>query len=198
MPTKETKLTLLLETIKIEDGQVFNLKYHQKRVTQSRQRLFNSTDILDLSTHIHPPQKGLYRCRVLYAKSLHSIEYISYTPKDIKTLKIVPSRIDYNLKYANRDDLNALIAAHSDVDDVIIEKDGYLTDTTIANIAFHDGKRWYTPAKPLLKGTMREKLLDENFLQTRDIKKEDLHLYSQVALMNAMLGFKVIKDINIL
>ena len=41
-------------------------------------------------------------------------------------------------------------------------------------------------------------MLDENFLQTKDIKKDDLHLYTQVALMNAMIGFKVIKGVNIL
>lgn len=198
MSPKENSSPLLLETIKIEDGEISNLKYHQNRVTQSRQILFNSTNILDLSIHIHAPQEGLYRCRILYAEELHSIEYIPYTQKDIHTLKIVPSQIKYNLKYANRDALNTLLNEHQDTDDIIIEKDGYLTDTTIANIAFYDGKQWFTPSRPLLKGTMREKLLDENFLQTKDIKKEDLHIYTQVALMNAMIGFKIIKDVNIL
>jgi 4-amino-4-deoxychorismate lyase len=39
---------------------------------------------------------------------------------------------------------------------------------------------------------MRAKLLDEGFLHTRNIKKDDLALYTQVALINAMLGFKII------
>lgn len=197
MSPKKRTFPLLLETLKVEDGKICNLAYHQKRSTQSRQILFHSTDILDLSTFIHPPQEGLYRCRVLYAKELHSIEYIQYTEKDIHVLKIVPSQIEYKFKYANRDALNALLLSHQDADDIIIEKDGYLTDTTIANIAFYDGKQWFTPSVPLLKGTMREKLLNENFLQTKDIKKGDLHLYSQVALMNAMIGFKVLHDIKI-
>lgn len=197
MSPKERASPLLLETIKIEDGEIFNLKYHQKRATQSRQILFNSTDVLDLSTLIHPPKEGFYRCRVLYAEELHSIEYIPYTAKDIQTLKIVPSQIEYNFKYANRDALNTLLLSHQDVDEIIIEKDGYLTDTTIANIAFYDGEQWFTPAKPLLKGTMREKLLDEGFLHTQDIKMDDLHLYTQVALINAMVGFKILADIKI-
>ena len=103
MSPKERTLALLLETIKIEDGEIFNLKYHQKRSTQSRQKLFNSTDVLDLSTLIHPPKEGLYRCRILYAEKLHSVEYLPYTPKNIRTLKIIPSQIEYNFKYANRD-----------------------------------------------------------------------------------------------
>jgi 4-amino-4-deoxychorismate lyase len=197
MSPKERTLPLLLETIKIEDGEIFNLKYHQKRSTQSRQILFNSTDVLDLSTLIHPPKEGLYRCRILYAEKLHSVEYLPYTPKNIRTLKIIPSQIEYNFKYANRDTLNALLLSHKDVDELIIEKDGYLTDTTIANIAFYDGEQWFTPTTPLLKGTMREKLLDEDFLQTKDIKKGDLHLYTQVALMNAMIGFKILHDVKI-
>jgi len=188
---------LLLETIKIENGEIANISYHQARCTQSRQKLFNRRDILELSPIIQPPKKGLYRCRILYAQELHSIEYIPYSQKEIHSLKIVPSKIEYPLKYANRDALNALLISHEDVDEVIIEKDGYLTDTTIANIAFYAEGQWFTPTTPLLKGTMREKLLDENFLQTKDIQKDDLHLYTQVALMNAMIGFEIIKDVKI-
>ena len=68
----------------------------------------------------------------------------------------------------------SLLLANKDVDEVIIEKNGYLTDTTIANIAFFDGKQWFTPEKPLLKGTMRAKLIEEGFLQTKNIKSEEL------------------------
>jgi 4-amino-4-deoxychorismate lyase len=107
-------------------------------------------------------------------------------------LRIVPSDIEYSLKYANRDALNALLESNKDVDEVIIEKNGYLTDTTISNIAFFDGKQWMTPEKPLLEGTMRAKLIDEGFLKTKQIKKEDLQNYSQVGLMNAMIGFKIL------
>ena len=80
---------------------------------------------------------------------------------------------------------------------MIIEKKGYLCDTTIANIAFFDGKQWFTPTHPLLKGTMRQKLLDEGFLETKKIKKDNLSDYSQVALINAMIGFKILKHINL-
>lgn len=197
MPQIHTPLPLLLETIKIEDGKIHNLSYHQARCDQSRQILFCSTDTLDLSSILHAPEMGLYRCRILYADVLHSIEYIPYIPKEIHSLRVVSSDIEYDLKYADRKSLDTLLELNKDVDDVIIEKDGYLTDTTIANIAFYDGRQWFTPQTPLLKGTMRAKLLDEGFLQTKNIKKEDLSGYIQVALMNAMLGFKIIKSIKI-
>lgn len=192
--------SLLLETIKSEDGIISNLHYHQQRCNQSRKFLYGSTDILNLETLLHPPSKGLFRCRVVYGPTLKSVEYIPYVPKNISTLKIVPATFTYDFKYANRDTFTDLLALHSDADDIIIEKEGYLTDTSMANIAFFDGKKWITPARPLLKGTMREKLLQEGFLHTKEIKKSQLSDYTQVALMNAMIGFKIldfdVKGIN--
>ena len=188
---------LLLETIKIEDGVIHNLPYHQERCTQSRQALYGATDILELKTHISPPSKGLYRCRILYEKSIHSVEYIPYKAKIISSLKIITSEVVYAYKYANRDTLNSLLAMEKEYDDILIEKNGYLTDTSIANIAFYDGKQWVTPQNPLLKGTMRQKLVDEGFLQTKQIQVSDINAYTQVALMNAMLGFKILNNITI-
>ena len=190
--------TLLLETIKCKDGTISHLAYHQQRCDKSRKELYGTTDSLDLKSVIIPPKNGLYRCRIIYAKNIQSIEYIPYIEKEIHTLQIVASSLDYHLKYANRDTFTTLLHTHNNVDEILIEKNGYLTDTSIANIAFYDGEQWVTPAIPLLKGTMRQKLLDEGFLQTRNIKKEDLTHYTQVALTNAMIGFKILKNINII
>jgi len=188
---------LLLETIKIEDGQIHNLSYHQKRCTKSRQVLFNSQDTLSLDSHIKAPSKGLYRCRILYSTHIHSIEYIPYKEKEILLLKVISSSIEYPFKYAHRDRLNQLLTTEDNVDEIIIEREGYLTDTTISNIAFFNGQHWITPAKPLLEGTMRARLLDEGFLHIADIKQGNLENYTQVALMNAMIGFKILKNVHI-
>jgi len=195
---KSSSPALLLETIKCENGIISNLAYHQKRCDKSRKELYNTTDSLDLASVISPPQSGLYRCRIIYSKNIQSIEYIPYQEKEIQSIKIVSSSLDYHLKYADRDNFTMLLSTHTDADEILIEKDGYLTDTSIANIALYDGEQWVTPMHPLLKGTMRQKLLDEGFLHTRDIKKEDLTHYTQVALTNAMIGFKILKNINII
>jgi 4-amino-4-deoxychorismate lyase len=188
----------LLETIRCEDGAIANLVYHQERCDNSRKELYATTDSLDLQSMIIPPKHGIYRCRITYAKNIQSIEYIPYQEKKIQSIKIISSSLDYHLKYTNRDTFTSLLSTHTDVDEILIEKNGYLTDISIANIALYDGERWVTPTNPLLKGTMRQKLLDEGFLHTRDIKKEDLSHYTQVALTNAMIGFKILKNINII
>jgi 4-amino-4-deoxychorismate lyase len=189
---------LLLETIKCEDGVVHHLEYHQKRVDKSRRELFGLTDILDLASILKAPDEKRYRCRVRYSQKIVSVEYIPYSPKEIKTLKVVPADITYNYKFADRRELDKLLEENPEADDIIIEKKGLITDTTIANIALFDGEQWVTPKKPLLEGTMRAYLLDEGFLQEKDIPSDSLDKYEKVALMNAMLGFKILSHINIL
>jgi len=190
---------LLLETIRVEDGQVFNLPYHQKRLNQTQKALWQlATPSIQLKDLIHtPPKEGLYRCRILYNQTLQSVEYLPYSPKEVKHIQIVTSSIDYTYKYAKRSSLDALLLEQKEADAVIIKKEGYLTDTTIANIAFYDGTKWYTPKRPLLQGTMRAKLLDENFLIPKKIKEEDLKHFKKVALMNAMIGFSILNSLSI-
>jgi 4-amino-4-deoxychorismate lyase len=189
---------LLLETIRIEGGIIHNLPYHQARMNRSREHLFHTFSTIDLASHLEAPDPYVvFRCRVLYGHEIEKIEYIPYTPKPIKHLKIVSSDIEYRYKYAYREPLDALLAAYPDADEVIIEKDGLLTDTTISNLAFYKEGKWYTPRKPLLEGTMREKFLDRGILHLRDIAKTDLSGYTHVALINAMIGFKVLNEFTI-
>ena len=185
----------LFETIKIEDGKIFNLKWHNQRLNRSRLELFSLYEPLNLANYIDTPPQGLYRCRILYDVEVKSVHYIPYTSKTFNTFKIIQSNLKYNYKFDDRLELNNLI--QKDYDEIIIEKDGFLTDTSIANIAFYDGQDWSTPRIPLLRGTTRERLLDEGFLKLKNIKKEDIKNYSHFALMNAMIGFQIQKSINI-
>ncbi len=188
---------ILLETIKINHGIIENIQYHQKRFDDSRIKLFDTKNKIDLVDFINPPNNGLFRCRVLYAHSIISVEYLPYNPKKFQHFKIVPSSIDYSFKYADRKELEALKTKYPSFDEIIIEKNGLLTDTTISNIAFFDGKDWLTPASPLLKGTMRAKLIDDGFLKPINIKYNDIQKFTKFALLNAMLGFCEIKDYTI-
>jgi len=187
--------SLLFETIKIENGQIENIEWHNRRCNRSRAELFNAKAQLNLETFITPPPTGLYRCRVTYKEDIQSIEYIPYTPKTFHKFTIVKSQIEYAYKYDNREELNNLQNLHQN--EIIIEKDGFLTDTSIANIAFYNGQEWLTPKTPLLKGTMREKLLHNQLLIPKNIRKEELQNFSHFALMNAMIGFQIQKNINI-
>ncbi|MEA3373201.1 MAG: aminotransferase class IV family protein [Campylobacterota bacterium] len=178
-----------LETIRAENGVISHLEYHQRRMEMTL-RANNCHLHYDLTTLLSPPQQGLYRCRLLYDEGGTDISYIPYKTRTFTSLQAIEENsIDYRYKYADRHRLDALFAKRKESDDVLIIKNGLITDTTIANIALFDGEQWLTPAEPLLYGTTRQRLIDEGKLLERAIPIEALSHYSKVAVMNAMIGF---------
>jgi 4-amino-4-deoxychorismate lyase len=186
-----------IETIKIKDNITHNIHYHQARFDRTRKNLWKEQTPLELNKKINAPSQALYRCRITYGKIIEKIEYLPYIKKIPKSFGVIESNIQYNYKFADRDAIEALKSRVSQ-EDIIIIKDGYLTDTSIANIALFDGHDWITPRYPLLKGTMRAKLLDEGFIKEGEIKIDNLERYTNFALMNAMLGFETINKVQII
>ena len=92
---------------------------------------------------------------------------------EISSFKIIHADIEYPLKYEDRHEINHLFGQKGDADEIIIIKNGLVTDTSIANLAFFDKGQWITPAQPLLNGTTRQRLLDENKIICADIPYEE-------------------------
>jgi len=179
---------MLLETIRCEEGLPLHLPYHQKRLDDSLQSLSINTGY-DLKTLITPPVRGVFRCRFLYDSEHYSIDFIPYVPKKISSLKLIHAdHLEYPLKYSNRDTLNALFEQRGDCDDVLIVKNGLLTDTTIANIALFIDGRWFTPKSPLLRGTTRERLIEEGLLIPAPLTPSDISKATQIKVLNALVG----------
>jgi len=180
-----------LETIKAVDGKIFNIFYHQKRY-ESVLNSFGIQKYENLLEYLNPPQKGLYRCRVVYSFDTISVTYHLYKKRDIQTLKLVyDDNIKYDLKSENRERLNDLFQQKNNCNDILIVKNRLITDTTIANIAFFKDGIWFTPKEPLLKGTTRARLLDEGKIVEKSIRVTDIFNYTQVALLNAMIDFDI-------
>jgi 4-amino-4-deoxychorismate lyase len=186
---------LLLETIRIEEGSTLYLDYHNQRFNHTRKRLFSIHKPIDLADLITPPPEGLYRCRILYGRTIQKVDYIPYAPKSIKTISLVESDISYSFKYADRSELEHLLSLSPQSDEVLIVKEGLLTDTTVANVAFLEKGKWITPKRPLLEGTTRKRLLDEGFLTAKTIRSDEIDRFDGFALMNAMIGFKILNPI---
>ncbi len=179
---------MLLETIRCVEGSPLHLPYHQKRLDTSL-RCLGITKAYDLHRLIHPPKSGIFRCRFLYSAENFSVEFLPYTTKTITSLKLIDANtLEYPLKYSNRDALNKLYEQRGEGDDVLIVKNGYLTDTTIANIALFIEGEWLTPQSPLLGGTTRARLIDEGTLIPAALTPEDISKATKIALMNAMVG----------
>ena len=189
---------LFFETIRIFEGRMMHLVYHQARVQKTIIENFGTkTPVPDLAEALtNRPSAGLVRAKVIYSQAIQEVYYTPYTPKVYRTFTTVSSEVDYRYKRLDR---SALERPKEDAqsDDIILVKDGLITDTTIANIAFYDGKRWITPKEPLLEGTTRARLIDQGVLETRELSPSDLKHFKEFAIMNAMLEFRVLKHVRI-
>lgn len=183
-----------LESIKLKEGAFYRLEYHQRRVKACFDLFFPDREVPDLAAYLHQqevPVTGLYKCRVLYdEQGFRQPENSPYQMRNTKTLKLVETRLEVMAyKSADRSAYEQLFAQRGDCDDVLLVRNGLLTDTSYANIALFDGKQWVTPRLPVLYGTNRAFLLENGCIVEQDIKAEDLHLYQKIRLFNAMIEF---------
>ncbi|MGB3588105.1 MAG: aminotransferase class IV, partial [Tunicatimonas sp.] len=92
-----------------------------------------------------------------------------------------------NHKFADRKLINHLFAQRQGCDDILMVKNGLITDTSYSNVALYDGQQWFTPHQPLLPGTARARLLQDGRLQKAKISPSDLAQFKRCSLINAML-----------
>ncbi|MGB3781282.1 MAG: aminotransferase class IV [Tunicatimonas sp.] len=183
----------LLESIKLENGHWHQLPYHEQRLQRAQLDLFGEVTIQDLARQITVPDDarlGVYKCRVLYSQQIERVEFLPYQQRPVRTLRRVHcDSIDYSHKYADRSLLNQLFAQRGDCDDVLIVKNGLVTDTSYANIVFFDGQAWVTPAQPLLRGTQRQYLLDAGRIREDIIEERILKRFQKFQIINAFHAF---------
>ncbi|MCB0593264.1 MAG: aminotransferase class IV [Lewinellaceae bacterium] len=185
---------LLLETIRCEGGHLQNLEWHQERVTRSCRDLFlhysYSINLQDIKV---PPEaeEGLYKCRVLYDMHIKKVEFTPYSIRPLKKLRLVlADGLDYSYKYAGRAKIMALLGRRGAADDILMVKNGLITDTSYANVALFDGARWVTPAAPLLPGTRRAALLAGGRLSSANIPPQSISEFQEIRLFNAMMDLE--------
>jgi len=185
-------MSLFFETIRIENGNIYNLHRHNLRFNRTRKHFFPDAEALRLESYIRPPSsKGLWRCRILYGRNIEKVEYLPYSPRRISSFKLIEADIQYHYKYADREEIDRLFGQKGRCDEIlIVDEEGYLRDTSIANIALYDGLRWITPRRPLLEGTMRARLCERELLLEKDVKIKDLKEAVGFAVINAMVGFR--------
>ncbi len=188
---------IFLETIRAVDGEVFNLLYHQKRY-ESVLKSFGFNDFKNLQDYLRPPFSGTYRCRLTYDEKSIDVTYHEYKKREVKSLKLIyDDTIEYSKKSTSRDAIDKLFEKREKCDDILIIKNSLVCDTSIANIAFYKHGIWYTPSKPLLKGTTRQRLLDDGKIIEKEIKVDDLKNYSKMVLLNAMIDFDIISQYDL-
>lgn len=183
-----------LETIRLENGVFPYLPYHQNRFDRTRKFHFPTQTSIRLAEVLKVPiayERGVYKVSVEYHADIVQESYTPYVIRTVKSLKLIDGKhIDYKYKYADRSAINALFAKRGECDDILMVKDGRLTDTSYANIILYDGQFWYTPATPLMQGTCRARLIEEGKVLPTDIYVEHLKDFQEIRLINAMMSFE--------
>jgi 4-amino-4-deoxychorismate lyase len=193
--------TPCFETICCENRQLRNLSYHEARLNKTRRALWGFTDHWNLSELIIIPDSvgnEMHKCRLSYAQEIDVIKWEPYTPRTIsKIQRVYHESIDYHYKYEDRNELNTLFAQRNEADEILIIKNGLVTDSFYCNVAFYNGNGWLTPDSPLLPGTQRAFLLDSGIIKEAQIRESDLGKYLKVRLFNAMIGWEKAVELEV-
>jgi 4-amino-4-deoxychorismate lyase len=186
-------MSRLIESIRLFNGKFSRLELHEARMQNSFQIVFKRKSDWSLEALLNEqsiPQSGLYKCRVVYDDQQQQVEFKPYQPRQIKTLKLVAdNNIEYNHKWEKRGPFDDAFAQRADCDDILIVKNGFITDSFYANVVFQKGEHWFTPKTYLLPGTMRQFLLNNRVITEYTITAENLKEFDRCKLINAMLGW---------
>lgn len=184
------------ETIRVAKGVLQNLGAHQQRLDRTCEALWGRVGTIHLDRLTVPATlltDKIYKCRVIYDDNgIVKVEWEPYILRTIHRIRLVETdALDYAYKYYDRTTLEQYYRQRGDADDVLLVKDGLLTDTSYANIAFFDGHYWYTPASPILPGTQRATLLTNGHLRATLLRTRDLERFSHLRLVNAMMPWGI-------
>lgn len=181
-----------IESIKVEDQEVFLLDFHQKRVNQTFAH-FGKEGSIDLSKifkNLDHDEDGLFKLRVAYDldKKVRT-QMIPYAIPEIQDFQLVENNtFDYSFKFEDRKELEKM-KMKSKAEEIIIIKNNHITDTSFSNLLFMKGKEWFTPTTYLLNGVQRQNLLKKKKIKEMEITLQNIKQFSHFQLINALNDF---------
>jgi 4-amino-4-deoxychorismate lyase len=194
-------MSQFFESIRVNDGVVENLNFHQARVNKTLNAFDASQHSIDLTKIIQQlvlPTLGLFKLRISYDLNGNSEAKCNpYQYKQINDFALVDIKGHrYDYKYANRDWINEALAQYGK-DEIIMHDDGLIKDCSYTNIVFFDGANWYTPESPLLEGTQREKLIQEGIITPKALYVSEVPNFQKFKCINAMIHWDIAVEYKI-
>lgn len=185
-------MSQFIESIKVEDQEVFLLELHQKRVNQTFAHFGKegSVDLAKIFKHLEHDEDGMYKLRVSYDldKKIRT-QMIPYAIPEIQDFQLVENNsFDYSFKFEDRKELEKM-KMKSKAEEIIIVKNNHITDTSFSNLLFQKGKDWFTPTTYLLNGVQRQNLLKHKKIKETEITLQNIKQFSHFQLINAMNDF---------
>ena len=170
-----------------------NLPQHQERMDRTRREVLGEKESLSIANALAGlsiPPRGILKFRLIYGRVIEKAEILPYDRRKVITISLVQDdSINYSFKFADRAKLDSLIAKKGSAEEILVVKNGLVTDASIYNAAFLRAGKWFTPKIPLLCGIRRALLLRSSLIVPESIRVEDIYNYERVCLFNAMVDF---------
>ncbi|WP_294236639.1 aminotransferase class IV [uncultured Chryseobacterium sp.] len=185
-------MSQFIESIKVEDQEIFLLEFHQKRVDQTFAHFGKegSIDLAKIYKHLEHDEDGLFKLRIVYDldKKIRT-QMIPYAIPELEDFQLVENNsFDYSFKSEDRKELERM-KMKSKAEEIIIVKNNHITDTSYSNLLFKKGKDWFTPSTYLLNGVQRQNLLKHKKIKETEITLQNLEEFSHFQMINALNDF---------
>lgn len=183
---------MFLETICILDGEVQNIEAHKKRMQETASYYrFVAPELPDIEALLTDGlRESKIKCRVCYHNDITSITFEKYIPRNIQSLKLINMFPDYAYKFSDRKVMDDLLKLRDGCDEILIIRNGLVTDTSYSNVVFNKDGEYFTPNFPLLNGTKRQKLINDRVIKEIEIGVDSIKEYEHVWLINALLDIE--------
>lgn len=185
-------MSQFIESIKVEDQEIFLLDLHQKRVDHTFAHFGKdgSIDLAKIYKQLDHTEDGLFKLRIVYDldKKIRT-QMIPYAIPELNDFQLVENNsFDYSFKSEDRKELEKM-KMKSRAEEIIIVKNNHITDTSYSNLLFKKGKDWFTPYTYLLNGVQRQNLLKHKKIKETEITLQNLKEFSHFQLINALNDF---------
>lgn len=182
-------MSQFIESIKVEDTEIFLLDQHQKRVNETFSYFGKevSINIDEIFKSLKHDEDGLYKFKITYdLTGKYRTQMIPYALSEIANFQLVENNsYDYSFKFEDRKELEKMKIL-SKAAEIIIVKNNHITDSSYSNLLFKKGKDWFTPKTFLLNGVQRQSLLKSKKIKEAEITLQNLSEYSHFQLINAL------------
>ncbi len=185
-------MSQFIESIKVEDQEIFLLEFHQKRINQTFSHFGKegSIDLKKIYNHLEHDEDGLFKLRLVYDldKKIRT-QMIPYAIPEIASFQLIENNsFDYSFKFEDRKELDKM-KMKAKAEEIIIVKNNHITDTSFSNLLFLKGKDWFTPSTYLLNGVQRQNLLKQKKIKETEITLQNIKQFSHFQLINALNDF---------
>ena len=131
-----------------------------------------------------------YKVRFRRAKTpAPAIMYCYMRVNEANAFELVENNdFSYDFKFADRTEFEKM-KKKARAQEIIIVKNGQITDTSFSNLLFLKNQTWYTPKSFLLNGVQQQNLLKQGIIKETEITLENLNEFSHFQLINSMNEF---------